>query len=74
MQLPIRNNLAEPLTLFVEPLYFKYEIPRGGVAVVTLEEGRPHSLDYHGERWLSLWGEGISSPASVQVLSAEECG
>jgi hypothetical protein len=71
MQLPIRNKLAEPLTLFIEPICAEYEIPPGGMAIVTLEDGHPHSLDYHPDRWLSLWNEGFSL-ATVEVLSADE--
>lgn len=58
MRLPIRNYLSTPLTIFTEPVCDQYEVPPGGEAVVTLEDGHPHSIDIHPENWVSVWNEG----------------
>ena len=71
MRLPIRNHTSAPVTLFIEPLCDQYEIPPGGEAIVTLDDGEPHSLDYHPENWVSLWNEGASE-AVVEVVSKEQ--
>lgn len=71
MKLPIRNYTSQPLTLFVEPYCEQYEVAPGEEAIVTLEDGRPHSLDYHPENWVSLWDEG-ENEATVEVVSKEQ--
>lgn len=58
MRLPIRNYLSAPMTIFIEPICDQYEVPAGGEAIVTLEDGHPHSLDFHADNWLSIWNEG----------------
>ena len=62
MKLPIRNYTASPLTLFIEPYCDEHSIPPGGEAIVTLDDGEPHSLDFHPDNWMSLWNEGPSLP------------
>lgn len=65
MKLPIRNYMSAPLTLFIEPWCDQYEIPAGGEAIVTLEDGRPHSIDVHSEQWVALWDEGAGCTIEV---------
>jgi hypothetical protein len=67
MKLPIRNYRPEPLTLFIEPWCDQYQIPPGGEAIVTLEDGRPHSIDFHPGNWVSLSDEGSDAMAKVEV-------
>jgi hypothetical protein len=66
MQLPIRNKTTEPLTLCIEPVFTEYRIPAGGTALVTLDDGENHSLDYFDEGWITLWNEGVT-PAVVEI-------
>lgn len=74
MKLPIRNYLPVPLTLFIEPWCDQYEIPSGGEAIVTLEDGRPHSIDFHPNNWVSLCDEGIDPlvTATVEVYPDQD--
>ena len=58
MRLPIRNYLPSAMTVFIEPICDQFEIPAGGEAVVTLEDGHPHSIDLHPDNWVSVWNEG----------------
>ena len=58
MRLPIRNYLSAPMTVFIEPICDQYEVPAGGEAVITLEDGHPHSIDLHPDNWVSVWNEG----------------
>ena len=67
MKLPIRNYLQTPLTLFIEPYCHEHKIPAGGEAIITLEDGRPHSIDIHPERWVSLWDTGSNPIAMVEI-------
>jgi len=67
VKLPIRNYLPVPLTLFIEPWCDQYEIPPGGEAVVTLEDGRPHSIDFLPNNWVSLNDEGMAATATATV-------
>lgn len=53
MKLPIRNYTSTPLTLFIEPHCNQHEIPPGGEAIVILSDGKPHSLDFRPENWVS---------------------
>jgi hypothetical protein len=62
MRLPIRNYLETSLTIFIEPICDQYEVPPGGEAVVTLDDGHPHSIDVHPDNWVSIWNEGDSWP------------
>lgn len=71
MKLPIRNRTSTPLTLFIEPHCEVHEIPPGGEAIVTLDDGEPHALDFHPENWVSLWNEGASL-AVVDLVSEEQ--
>jgi hypothetical protein len=89
VKLPIRNYLAKPLTLFVEPYCHQYEIPPGGEAIIHLEDGQPHSIDYHPDEWVSVWDESITrrlprsrysqsdssfnQPALIAQRHADEC-
>jgi hypothetical protein len=70
MKLPIRNRTASPLTLFIEPNCHQFEIPPEGEAIVTLDDGPAHSLDFHSENWVSLWNEG--GEAVVDIVSKEQ--
>ena len=72
MKLPIRNYTAEALTLCVEPLCEEYEIPAGGEAIIVLQDGRPHSLDIHTDRWVTLWDEGSDPQAVVHVYRDQQ--
>ena len=65
MRLPIRNHTEKPLGLFIEPIFNEYEIPPGGEAIVTLEDGNPHSIDVH-DGAVTVWNEG-PEPVSVVV-------
>lgn len=69
MRLPIRNYLSSSLTIFIEPICDQFEVPAGGEAVVTLEDGRPHSIDVHPDNWISIWNEG---PEFVEVEIFDE--
>lgn len=69
MKVPIRNYLGEPLTLFLEPWCDEFEIPPGGEAIITLEDGRAYSIDVYPEQWVSFWDEGSSPPAAVEIFS-----
>ena len=71
MKLPIRNYSSMPLTLFIEPYCEQHEIPPGGEAVVTLDDGEPHSLDFHPDNWVSLWDEGWTK-AEVSVFPTHQ--
>jgi hypothetical protein len=68
VRLPIRNYTSTPLTLFIEPYCNQFEIPPGGEAIITLEDGQPHSIDYHPDNWVSLWDEGLNPMATVEVF------
>lgn len=70
MKLPIRNYTSEPLTLFIEPYCDEFQIPAGREAIVTIDDGRPHSIDVHPHNWVSLWNEG-SSFAEVQIFHTQ---
>ena len=72
MKLPIRNHSASPITLFIEPRCEEHEIPPGGEAIVTLEAGRPHSIDLHPNQWVSLWDEGTNPLAEVRVFPDQD--
>jgi hypothetical protein len=72
MRLPIRNYTASPITLFIEPQCDQHEIPPGGEAIVTLEDGRPHSIDLYPEQWISLWDEGTNPLAEVRVFPDQD--
>ena len=72
MKLPIRNCTSNPITLFIEPQCDQHEIPSGGEAIVTLEDGRPHSIDLHSEQWVSLWDEGSNPLAEVRVFPDQD--
>lgn len=69
MRLPIRNHLSEPLTLFIEPWCIEEEVPVGGQAIITLQDGRPHSIDIHPDHFVTVWDEGSEMPA-VEVLDS----
>lgn len=71
MRLPFRNYLATPLTIFIEPVCHQYDVPAGGEAVVTLEDGRPHSIDIHPDNWVSIWDEGTAS-AEVEIFDKHQ--
>lgn len=71
MKLPVRNYTSTPLTLFIEPYCDRYEIPPQGEAIVILDDGEGHSLDFHPENWVSLWNEGRSD-AVVEIVSKEQ--
>jgi hypothetical protein len=71
MKLPIRNYTSTSLTLFVEPYCDQYDIPPQGEAIVILDDGEPHSLDFHPENWVTLWNEG-QMEAVVEVVSKEQ--
>ena len=66
MRLPIRNKGDKPLTIFIEPVCEQFEVPVGSEAIVTLEDGHPHSFDWFDDAWLSIWNEG-HQPAAVEV-------
>lgn len=72
MKLPIRNCLSVPLTLLIEPQCGEYQIPPGGEAIVTLQDGRTHSIDFHPDNWVSLWDEGADPIASVVVYTDQD--
>ena len=65
MKLPIRNYSKTPLLLFIEPYCDEYQIPAGGEAIVTIDDGKRHSIDFHHDNWVSLWDEGL---ARAEVL------
>jgi hypothetical protein len=71
VKLPIRNYTPTPLTLFIEPHCDEYEIPPEGEAIVILDGGESHSIDFHPENWVSLWNEG-GSEAVVEIVSKEQ--
>lgn len=71
MKLPIRNRTSETLTLFIEPYCEEHEIAPGEEAIVRLEDGRPHSLDFHSDNFMTLWDEG-ETEAIVEVVSKEQ--
>ncbi|WP_443750656.1 hypothetical protein [Asticcacaulis solisilvae] len=67
MKLPFRNRLSTPLTIFIEPHCDQYEVAFGGEAVITLEDGKPHSIDIHPDNWISIWNEG-KALAQVEIF------
>lgn len=67
MKIPIRNYLATPLTIFIEPYYDQYDIPVGCEALVTLDDDFPFQIDVHPDNWVSIWDEGIMR-AVVEVF------
>jgi hypothetical protein len=71
MKLPIRNYTSTNLTLFIEPYCDQYEIPPQGEAIVILDDGEAHSLDFHPENWVSLWNGG-EIDAVVEIVSKEQ--
>jgi hypothetical protein len=71
LRLPIRNYLATPLTIFIEPVCDQYEVPPQGEAVVILEDGLPHSIDIHPDNWVSVWNEG-SEWAKVEIFDQHQ--
>jgi hypothetical protein len=71
MKLPVRNHTSTALTLFIEPYCDEYQIPPEGQAIVMLDDGAPHSLDFHPENWVSLWNEG-DNYAVVEIISKEQ--
>jgi hypothetical protein len=71
MRLPIRNYLSTPLTIFIEPVCAQYEVPAGGEAVVTLEDGHQHSIDIHPDNWVSVWNEGLEW-ATVEIFDKHQ--
>ncbi len=71
MKLPIRNYTSTGLTLSVEPYCDEYEIPPQGEALVILDDGEPHSLDFHPENFVTLWNEG-GGDAIVEIVSKEQ--
>ncbi|WP_426387618.1 hypothetical protein [Sphingobium sp. R-21] len=71
MRLPIRNYLSTPLTIFIEPICDQYEVPVGGEAIVTLEDGHPHSIDVHPDQWVSIWNEG-QELAQVEIFNEHQ--
>lgn len=71
MKLPVRNYTSKPLTLFIEPYCDEFEIPSQGEAIVTLDDGEAHSLDFHPENWVSLWNEG-QGEAVVEIVTKEQ--
>jgi hypothetical protein len=68
LRLPIRNKSDQLLTIFIEPICHRFEVPVGGEAIVTLEDGYPHSFDWFDDAWLSIWNEG-HQPAAVEIRS-----
>ena len=72
MKMPMRNRTSQPLTLFVEPYCDEYEVGPGEEAIVTLEQGAPHSLDFHSENFVTLWDEGLNEAAIVEVVSKDQ--
>lgn len=71
MRLPIRNYLSTPLTIFVEPCCDEYEVEAGGEAIITPEDGFPHSIDIHPDQCIAIWNEG-DADAVVDVVSEDE--
>ena len=69
MRLPIRNTGKAPLTIFVEPYCDQYEVPIAGEAIVTLEDGAPHSIDLDAEH-VTIYVE--AGDWKVEVLSESE--
>jgi hypothetical protein len=70
VKLPVRNYLATPLTIFIEPWCDEYEVPAGGSAVVTLQDGRPHSIDVHPDQFVTIWNEG--DEATVEIFDSHQ--
>ncbi|MGE4307156.1 MAG: hypothetical protein AB7E24_24360 [Novosphingobium sp.] len=73
MRLPIRNYLATPLTIFIEPVCDQYEVPPGGEAAVILDDGHLHSIDVHPDNWVSIWNEG-ENWAQVEIFDEHQLG
>jgi len=71
MKLPIRNYLLKSLTVFIEPYCEEYEVPIGGQATITLQDGKPHSIDIHPDQFISVWDEG-SEQASVEIFPTHQ--
>ena len=73
MKIPIRNYTDGPLMLFIETICDEYEIPHDGEAIVTLEDGQPHSIDIHsGGQWITIWDEGREINATVEVYPTRQ--
>jgi hypothetical protein len=61
-----------PLTILIEPSCDQYEVAAGGEAIVTLEDGHPHSFEIHQDQHISIWNEGVE-PAVVELFTARQC-
>lgn len=72
MKLPFRNYLATPLTIMIEPGCDEYQVSSGGEAVVTLEDGHPHSIEIYPDQRISIWNEG-EGIAVVELFDARSC-
>ena len=46
------------MTLFIEVLCDTYTIPAEGEAIVTLQDGHPHSIDLYDDQ-VTIWNEGF---------------
>ncbi|WP_395393918.1 hypothetical protein WBP07_01980 [Novosphingobium sp. BL-8A] len=71
MKLPIRNYLATRLTIFIEPYCDQYDVPAGGEAVVTLDDGFPFSIDVHPEEFITIW-DGGDNFAEVEIFERRQ--
>jgi len=65
--LPFFNKSEKPLHLQIEPYFAEYVVPAGGGANVTLDDGHPHSIDYHEDGFVVVWNEGLT-PAVVEII------
>ena len=64
MKLPIRNFGSKPLTLFIELQCDEYEVPVNGEAIVTLEDGRSHSMEVRDDLFV-IYDEGCNAEVEI---------
>lgn len=69
MRLPIKNKGNRPLTIFVELQCDEFEFPVDGEAIVRLEDGLPHSIDFE-DGWVTVWDAGTN--ASVEIIQSSD--
>lgn len=65
MRLPIINKFDRPLTVFMEPICDQFEIPPGGKAIVRIDDGYLHSIEF-ADAWVTVFDD--STRACVEVV------
>jgi len=67
MKLPIRNLGTKPLRIFMEVYCDEYEVPPGGEAIITLDEGL-ESIDVYEDQ-VTVWDKGWK--AQIEIVTPQ---